>query len=263
MECFLDKIKKQLKRMTPDEKDTWILAQAKILPEWKQEDFYKSICGVKKVMDMPERDTIDEFCKKVRDGDIALQYETHYVEFDDYGHFHDEWEHVFYDPAHAMTFVLSVIRGCHDLIALEEYASAFELLEKMIGLQFAIENYPETDDSCEDEYMDLDMAIHEGILELNRDDLLRDYIEACRHSIKDYGSAAEKIVSALEMELFKDCRIGYCIEISEEDLLLKEIKKKLEEDLKRLEKEFNKKAKKITTTGKSTVKGNESDTFVL
>ena len=244
MECFLDKIKKQLKRMTPDEKDTWILAQAKTLPEWKQEDFYKSICGDKKVMDMPERDAIDEFCEKVRNGDIVLQYETHYVEFDDYGHFHDDWEHVFYDPDHAMTFVLSVIRGCHDLIVLEEYASAFERLEEVIGLQFAIEDYPETDDSCEDEYLDLDMAIHEGILELNRDDLLRDYIEACRCSIKDYGSAAEKIVSALEMDLFKDCRPGDCIAISEEDLLLKEIKKKLEEDLERLEKELNQKSEK-------------------
>ena len=34
--------------MTEKEKDEWIISQAKILPVWKQEDFYKSICGIKK-----------------------------------------------------------------------------------------------------------------------------------------------------------------------------------------------------------------------
>ncbi len=72
--------------MTESEKDLWIISQAKLLPVWKQEDFYKSICGTKKVIDMPERDKITTFCEKVRNGDICVEYETHYVEFDDYGH---------------------------------------------------------------------------------------------------------------------------------------------------------------------------------
>ena len=58
MDRFLDKIKEQLMRMKENEKDEWILSQAKILPEWKQEDFYKSVCGSKKVIDMPERKEI-------------------------------------------------------------------------------------------------------------------------------------------------------------------------------------------------------------
>lgn len=244
MDCFFDKLKKQLERMTPTEKDAWILEQAKILPEWKQEDFYKSICGTKKIIDMPERGEITEFCKKVRNGDIIVEYETHYVEFDDYGHFHDDWEHDFYDPARAMSFILSVVKGCHDLIVLEEYEPAFEILDDVIGLEFTIEDHPDTDDSCEDDFMDLDMAVHEGILQLNQDDLLRDYIEACRHSIKDCSAAAEKIVSAFEMELFRDCKINYCITIVEKEPLLAEINKKLAEDLERFEKEFAEKSRK-------------------
>lgn len=74
--------------MTEKEKDAWILSQAEILSEWKQEDFYKSICGTKKIIDMPEQDEIKAFCEKVRSGDIFVEYETHYVEFDDYGYFH-------------------------------------------------------------------------------------------------------------------------------------------------------------------------------
>ena len=90
MDDFFDKLRTQLKNMTSDEKDDWILAQSKILPEWRREDFYKSICGSKKVIDIPERSEIDEFCEKVRNGEIAVEYETHYVEFDDFGSFHDE-----------------------------------------------------------------------------------------------------------------------------------------------------------------------------
>ena len=74
--------------MTEAEKDAWILSQAKILPDFKQENFYKSICGTKKVIN---------------------------------GHFHNDWEYEFYDPDNAMSFISSVIRGCHDLVVLEYF----------------------------------------------------------------------------------------------------------------------------------------------
>ena len=54
MDNFYEKLQKQLKKMTEQEKDAWILSQAKILPEWEQEDFYKSVCGTKKIIHMPE-----------------------------------------------------------------------------------------------------------------------------------------------------------------------------------------------------------------
>lgn len=244
MDGFIDKIKKQLELMTENEKDEWILAQAKIFPNWKQEDFYKSICGTKKVINMPERSAITAFCEKVRNGDICVEYEAHYVEFDDYGHFHDDWEDDFHDPDHAMTFISSVIKGCHDLIVLEEYGSAFEILDDIIGLEFIIKDHPDTDDICADDFMDLDRAVREGILPLDRDDLLKDYIESCRHISKDSKYVAEKIVSAFEMELFKDCETYYCITITEKDPLLAELKNKLEDDLKKFCKEFAEKSKK-------------------
>lgn len=244
MESFFEKIQKQLKRMTDAEKDEWILSQAKILPEWKQEDFYKSICGTKKVIAMPDHSEITKFCEKVRNGDTVVEYETHYVEFDDYGHFHDDWEHTYYDPLGAMTFLSSIFRGCHDLIVLEEYALAFEVLDEVIGLEFAIVDYPDTDDTCEDEYLNLDMAAHEGLIVINRNDLLKDYILACRNSVDDRKQASEKIVSAFEMELFEDCKTDYSIDIKENDPLLDEIKKKLKDDLSRFESELAEKSKK-------------------
>lgn len=193
---------------------------------------------------MPERSEITGFCEKVRNGDIVVEYETHYVEFDDYGHFHDDWEHEYYDPDNAMGFISSVIRGCHDLVVLEEFEAAFEILDEVLGLEFTIENSPDTDDSCEDELMDLDMAVHEGLISINRDELLIDYILACRNTINDIKQAAMKIVSAFEMELFKDCKTNCCIAVTEKDPLLAEIKKKLTEDLDRYEEELAERSKK-------------------
>lgn len=244
MDNFFDKIKKHLMKMTEAEKDAWILSQAKILPEFRQEDFYKSICGTKKVIDMPERGEIMEFCEKVRNGDIVVEYETHYVEFDDYGHFHDDWEHEYNDPYDAMSFISSVIRGCHDMVILEEFEAAFEIFDEILGLEFTIEDSPSTDDSCEDEFMDLGFAVHEGLISINRDDLLKDYILVCRNTINDIKKVAMKIVSAFEMELFKDCKTYYCIAITEKDPLLAEIKKKLTEDLNRYEEELAERSKR-------------------
>ncbi len=65
MDNFIKKIQKQLQIMSEKEKDAWIISQAKISPEWQQEDFYKSICGMKKVIDMPERREIDDFCAMI------------------------------------------------------------------------------------------------------------------------------------------------------------------------------------------------------
>lgn len=244
MDKFLEKISKQLKLMTENEKDAWIFSQAKILPEWKRKDFYKSICGTKKVIDMPEKNEIDEFCEKVRNGDITVRYETHYVEFDDFGHFHDDWEYAFYDSNQAMAFISSVIRGCHDLIVLEEYGVALEILDNIIGLEFTIEDHPDTDDCCQDDFMSLNMAVYEGLLSLNRENLLQDYIEACVQTKKRGINAADKIVDAFEMELFRDCEVSCCMTISEESHLLNDIRKRLSEDLERFESEFNKKSLK-------------------
>ena len=234
---YIDKTNKQLKMMTEKEKDAWILSQAKILSERKQEDFYKSICGTKIIINMPDQNEIKAFCEKVKIGDITVEYETHYVEFDDYGHFIDDWEEIFHDPAHAMSFVSSVIDGCHALIILEKYADAFAILDDIIGLEFTIEEHPESDDICNDKFMNLDKAANERLLWINRDNLLKDYITSCRYSSENCRYVAEKIADALEMDLFKDCKMSYCITGDDQDALLTELIRKLNDDLERYKKE--------------------------
>jgi hypothetical protein len=244
MDNFLDKIRKQLEQMTETQKDAWVLSQAKLLPERKREDFYKSLCGTKKVIDMPERSEIDEFCDKVRNGDITVEYYTYYFEFDASGNYCDDWDYRFYDPNDAMPFISSVVSGCHDLILLEEYDAALEILDDIISLEFVIEDHPDSEDICEDEFIDLDRAIREGILNIDRDNLLRDYIEACTNASKECINAADKITAAFEMELFRKCETENCLTVSGNDPLLNDIKKNLSEDLKRFEREYNEKIRK-------------------
>lgn len=230
----IKKLQEQLDNMTEEAKDQWILTQARLLPEHKQEDFYQSICGKKVVMNMPGLDEIAAFCDRVERGEIVMQYETHYIEFDDFGDYHDEWEHDFHDPDHAMNFVSSVLHGCHDLIILGDYETAFKLLDQMLNLCFVIVDHPDTDDCCADASMDLEMAIDERLIFIDRNDLLEDYIRSCKHALKDGAQAVDHIVSALSAPLFKDCEINDPELFQADGPLLPEIKTKLHEERQKL-----------------------------
>ena len=238
MDKFLDKIQKQLKHMSEKEKDAWIISQAKLVSGKTQEDFYKSLCGAKKVIYMPDRQEIDRFCKNVQSGEIVLEYETHYVEFDDMGYYIDDWEQTYHDPSKAMRFIESVLHGCHDLVILEEYAQAFEILDEIIGLEFEIVDDPDTEDSCADEFFDLYQAAKEGMLSIDCEEVLRDYVGACIKSVKDGKAAARKIVTALEMEWFDKCNLNVCIAVTDKDSLLENINNMLDTDLENAQKEY-------------------------
>lgn len=69
---------------------------------------------------MPSQGENEEFCEKVDHGDIYLEYETHYYEFDDDGRYMDDWKVWHNDPFQAMGFLNRVFRGCHDLLLLND-----------------------------------------------------------------------------------------------------------------------------------------------
>lgn len=62
-------------------------------------------------MYMPDLKEIEEFCGKVESGEIYLEYETHYYEFDDDGRYIDDWKSWHNDPFHAMSFLDRILRG--------------------------------------------------------------------------------------------------------------------------------------------------------
>lgn len=115
-----------------EEKDAWILTQANLTEESEAEDFIMSLTGEKKISYMPTELQIEEFCKKVQNGDIFVEYETHYYEFDSDGRYMDDWEVRHNDPQGAFSFLNRTFRDCHDLICLGEYDLAAAILNKIL-----------------------------------------------------------------------------------------------------------------------------------
>lgn len=89
---FLNEVKTQLDQMSETKKNAWILCQAKLLPESKQEIFLLSLSDEKKIIDMPTLEAINQFCQQAESGEIYFEYETHYCEFDSDGRYMDDWK---------------------------------------------------------------------------------------------------------------------------------------------------------------------------
>ena len=134
MMIFIKQVEEQLSRMSVAEKEEWILSQARLLSEREQQDFLMSLSGEKKIIYMPSQREIEEFCGKVECGENYLEYETHYYEFDDDGRYMDDWEVWHNDPSGAMPFLNRTFKGCHDLLILNEYTTAADILGRICAL---------------------------------------------------------------------------------------------------------------------------------
>lgn len=147
---FIDCIRKMLEELPIARKDAWILEQAKMMPETMWQDFIMSLTGEKKITYMPTETEIDEFCKKVQDGKIYVEYETHYYEFDSDGRYMDDWKIWHNDPQGAFSFLDRTFRGCHDLLHLGEYRTVRRLLDKVCRLEFQVVEAADSEDLAED-----------------------------------------------------------------------------------------------------------------
>ena len=102
--AFEDHIIKLLQEMSVQQKDDWILIKAKLISETEQQDFIMSLTGEKKITYMPTETEIEEFCRKVNCGDIYVEYESHYCEFNSEGKYINDWEIWHNDPKEAFPF---------------------------------------------------------------------------------------------------------------------------------------------------------------
>lgn len=87
---------------------------------------------------MPTIDDIEELCKRIENGELYLEYETHYYEFDDDGRYMDDWKIWYNDPYAIIPRIDRIIAGCHRLVYLDEYHIVYKLLSRILGLKFNI-----------------------------------------------------------------------------------------------------------------------------
>lgn len=175
---FLSQIKAQLTQMSESKKDTWLLSQIKLLPEEKQKGILQSLTGIKKIIDMPTPEEIDEFCERAENGEFYFEYETHYYEFDDDGRYMDDWKNWHNDIYHVIPFLDSVFAGCHDLLRLEEYKDVSKILGRVCELQFPVTKAEDSENAPEKDFFTLREADKEGMFLRKLSDVAEDWIRA-------------------------------------------------------------------------------------
>lgn len=197
---FINQVKMQLAKMSETEKDTWILCQAKLLSESRQEGFLLSLSDEKKVIDMPTPEEIEKFCERVECGDIYFEYETHYYEFDDDGRYMDDWKIWHNDVFRAIPFLDRVFEGCHDLLRLEEYQAVSDILSMICELRFSVREAKDSEDSPEDELFSLLDANKESMFVRGLSDVGADWIRAVVQLTKgqDDRVRAQKLIEMFD-----------------------------------------------------------------
>ncbi len=178
MHMFIEQVEEQLRRMSGEEKDKWILCQARLLAESEQEGFLLSLSGEKKVGYMPSDREIREFCEKVDRGEIYVEYEAHYYEFDDDGRYMDDWLVWHNDPLGAMDFLDKVFRGCHDLVILSEYKEAADILDRVCRLRFQVREAADSEDFEDESPFTVEDLLKENMLSVNGSDIGEDWARA-------------------------------------------------------------------------------------
>ena len=176
MMMFIKQVAEQLNRMSEAEKEEWVLSQARLLEEREQQDFLMSLSDEKKIIYMPSQREIEEFCEKVESGEIYLEYETHYYEFDDNGRYMDDWKVWHNDPSGAMPFLNRTFKGSHDLLILSEYRTVADILDRVCRLEFKVVEAVDSEDFEDDSPFTVADADEEGMLSVNIKDVGIDWV---------------------------------------------------------------------------------------
>lgn len=229
---FIEHIIQLLEEMSIEKKEEWILAQAKLVSEFEQQDFIMSLTGEKKIMYMPTEAEIVEFCEQVNNGDICVEYETHYCEFNSEGRYVDDWEVYYNDPHNAFDFLHRVFGGCHELICLEEYELARNVLDRVCRLEFQVDEAKESEDCYAGSTFTVADAIKERLLPMEMRDIGYDWMVTTLLSEEDTNNMkfAEKLVEILHLELCKELQLSDFVALLPE-MLLDSIEKILQKEV--------------------------------
>ena len=174
-----------------------------MIPEAERHDFIMSLTGEKKITYMPTETEIDEFCKRVWSGEIYVEYETHYYEFDSDGRYMDDWEVWHNDPQGAFSFLDRTFRGCHDLLRLGEYKLAWRLLDKVCRLEFQVVEAADSEGFERDSLFTIAEAEEEQKLFMHVYEIGYDWLEALllSHDDGEELKFAEDFLEILQGEI--------------------------------------------------------------
>lgn len=134
---YITKVEEQLKQMTEAEKTDWIYALARKVDEKDRQNFLNSLYGKKEIHMKLTKEEILDWCQKVEEGEIYLEGKlSEYYEERGWG---SDWIVEYHDTFGAMPYLTKAIDTCSQLVEKKEYASAYQLLDRICGLEFRAE----------------------------------------------------------------------------------------------------------------------------
>lgn len=234
---FFDQVLQQLRGMSEEEKEEWILLQAKLTRAESEQDFLLSLSGEKKVMYMPEEKEIESFCEQVENGCIYLEYVAHYYQFDDDARYIDQWQVWYQDPAGALPFLNRILRGCHDLLKINQNELAAEILERVCRLEFLVEESEESENFEYEGVFTIEDAIREGKIPLDIKEVGRDWVSAVIRSRQQWDGRelAGRLVPILSEPVCRELEPSMISEQGLPEDLFFHMKAILEEEIKKEE----------------------------
>lgn len=237
---FIQQVERQLKKMSEKNKDAWILSQAKLLPENGRTGFLMSLSGQKSAGSMPTMEEIDKFCDDVESGEIYFEYETHYYEFDDDGHYMDDWKTWHNDPCNIAGFLNRIFCGCHDSFLLDEYQVIADVMNRICNLTYMVHMAEESEDQPDEEFFTLSGADKEGMFLIGLSDAGEYWIRATARLLKqqDEKEAAYKLIQLFEHPIGSKVKPRI---LTEEDIspeIFENMEEMLQQDIVKLKQEI-------------------------
>ena len=177
-----------------------------MVEESAQQDFIMSLTGEKKITYMPTEAEIDELCEKVQSGEICVEYETHYYEFDTDGRYMDNWKIWHNDPKGAFLVLDRTFRGCRDLLQLGEYGLARKILDRICRLEFQVVEAKNTENFEDDSPFTIADAAKEQKFSMRMEEIGFHWLESMLLDRKgeDGPAFAGELLEAFRSEICKN-----------------------------------------------------------
>ena len=152
------------------------------------------------IVSIPSKKEIDDYCGRVKAGEIALRYEKRYVEFDEDGSYLGQWRLYYEDPEGAMDFLDRVLLGCDAMLKMREYKDAADILDQVCRLEWTAkaEKEEETD-------FTIVTACRNRLLSMTQAEISRDWTTAVVESREWNGrELAKKLLELLNEPVCED-----------------------------------------------------------
>ncbi len=201
---YIKKVEQMVSSMSTDEKDSWIITQAKLANS--EDDFIQCLSGEKKIQSMLSNEEIQKYCEKIKNKEIYLIYETHYVECFEFG-YQEDFEDTFHDPFRIISFFDNVLFSCHKLMELGEYSEVYNNISQLLPLKVEIHDHEDSEDLYQGDYpFTIAEFFNAHLLSVDREKVVYDLILSFYHSNKneDVVDLADKVIKLFLMSLCDD-----------------------------------------------------------